>query len=304
MADDSGDMIKLLLDSGALSIWNRRTGPVFWYAAGVPGPFYLNTELMIGRELAEELLNKITSIVKETEDAEARATRLNTLIFNAYKKTPVFRQIIGALVDKARDSFEAGSYDLVTGGERRDWLFSIPFARVVGVRHAFLFKNKQLFCKEGAKPGERVLHVSDLINNAASHFDMWFPILEREKLICAGNLCINTRGRNGLDRLTKAGQKVAALNSIDLSFFDRSLTQGLIGQETFDELASFFSSSQEWGGKYLTKNVSVFNVDGLDKKSFERLQSFFDQDPWDMRAMNEEFFKEMQSAIERRKRAS
>ena len=31
----------------------------------------------------------------------------------------------------------------------------------------------------GYKAGEKALHVADLINNAASYFDLWFPLLSK-----------------------------------------------------------------------------------------------------------------------------
>ena len=301
MGGSSDDMMKLVLDSKALSIWNRKTGPVFWYAAGVPGPFYLNTEQMIGKALADELLEKITAIIADNSDPAIRAAEVEALIIAAYDSSAIYKTIIQALIAKAKAVFPAGSYMAVSGGERRDWLFSIPFAKEMGIKHAYLFKNKSLYCAEGMTVDGRVLHVADLINNAASYFDAWLPMLEREKLRCMGTLCVNTRGTNGLKRLTEAGYTVASLNAVDLDFFVKSRAKGLIDQDMLDEITLFFRSAQEWGAKYLTRDARLFDVPNLDKKSFERLQSFFAQDPWELRDGHTDFFAAMQRAIEARK---
>ena len=59
------DMIKRIHDTKAVSIWNSKTGPIFWYAANVPGPFYVTTELVIGPDLSAKLLKDITALIAE-----------------------------------------------------------------------------------------------------------------------------------------------------------------------------------------------------------------------------------------------
>jgi hypothetical protein len=47
-------------------------------------------------------------------------------------------------------------------------------------------------------------------------------------------------------------------------------------------------------------NAGVFNVQGTDKKSFERLQAFVAQDPWSLKNTHGDFFTVMQSEIAKR----
>ncbi|MDR3449351.1 MAG: hypothetical protein P4M15_06340, partial [Alphaproteobacteria bacterium] len=212
-------LLKLILETRAVSIWNRARGPIFWYAANVPGPFYLNTEMMIGADLSARLLREITAIVAGTVDAQARAQQLNSLILDAYKTSKDWQKLIATLIDRSTHEFPMQKVDMISGGERRDWLFSIPFAHDAAIPHLFLFKNRTTYCDHPVKAGQTVLHVSDLINNAASFFDSWQPILKDAHLNCAGNLCVNLRGENGLKRLTEAGQKTVALVTVDVEFF-------------------------------------------------------------------------------------
>ena len=294
------EIVKLIYDTKALNIWNRKTGPVFWYALGVPGPFYVNTELVLGAALAERLLEGITAIVAETKDLAVRAERLNALMGEAYDASPVYQRVIASMVAAAKAAFPAGAFTLVSGGERRDWLFSIPFAAAYGVPHVFLFKGQSFYGKEGFKPQESVLHVADLLNNAASFFDNWFPALEKAQLKCPATLCLNTRGSNGLTRLGAVGVKVLALNSIDRAFFEKSAAQGIIDNDTSAEIGVFFDSPKAWAEKYLLGDVGLFDVRNLDPKSFERLQSFFAKDPWGLRGNHGAFFAAMEKEIARR----
>lgn len=294
------DLLKLIHDTQAVSIWNHDKGPVFWYAANVPGPFYVNTEKVIGADLAERLLREITAIVAGIVDAQVRAEQLNHLILEAFKKDPAWQRLIATMIDRARTEFPQHDFTMISGGERRDWLFSIPFAHACNLPHLFLFKNKSIFCAQPIKAGQKVLHVSDLINNAASFFDYWLPMLEELHLGCSGNLCVNVRGENGLKRLTDAGQKTVALVTIDVDFFRRLHAADLIDRAVFEEIAVFFASAQDWAGKYLLGKPELFDAAGCDTKSFERLRFFVLNDPWKLRAKHEAFFASMRKEVEQR----
>jgi hypothetical protein len=293
-------LLKLIHDTRAVSIWNHDKGPVFWYAANVPGPFYVNTEMVIGADLAEKLLCEITAIVAGTVDAQARAEQLDHLIMDAYKAAPSWQQLIATMLDRARGEFPKHDFAVISGGERRDFLFSIPFAHACSIPHLYLFKDKSSHCEQSFKKGQNVLHVSDLINNAASFFDRWQPAFETLGLGCAGNLCVNIRGDNGLRRLREAGQKTVALVTINLDYFRGLRDADLITKNMFEEIALFFASAQDWAATYLIGKPELFNAAACDAKSFERLRFFILNDPWQLRLKHEAFFASMQQAVEQR----
>ncbi len=294
-------LLKRIHDTKAVSIWNRQTGPIFWYAASVPGPFYVNTELVIGKDLSASLLKQITTIVAETKGAAERAQKLETLIMDAFNADETYRNIIETMVAKTTESFSSDSFSLLSGGERRDWLFSIPMAKLMGLRHVYLFKNGDFYCEKPLAMGEVALHVADLINNAASYFDAWLPILEKAGLACVGTVSVNVRGRVGTDRLKANGQKVVTLNTIDTGFFEQSQADGLIDAGTLEEIRLFFKGAQEWASAYLMDHPELFNASGIDAKSFERLESFFTKDPWGLKESHAAFFEAMHRAIEESK---
>lgn len=298
MSSTENLLLKRIHETGAVQIWNHEKGPVFWYAASVPGPFYVNTELVIGRELSQKLLVEITNIVATYKDPGLRAAKLNELIVPAWQNNESYQQVIQAMVDKAAQEFEKGAYTAISGGERRDWLFSIPFAAVTGLPHLYLFKDGT--STPALAENTMVLHVADLINNAASYFDLWLPILQRNKYHCAGTICVNTRGENGLNRLKAAHVKTVALNAINLEFFAKSLSNGLITQNVHDEVAKYLDNQTEWARTYLMGNPDLFSVDTIEPKSFPRMQSFFENDPWQLKKQNEEFFNQMNARIQAR----
>lgn len=294
------DLQKLIYETKALSIWNRQSGPVFWYAAGVPGPFYVNTELLIGAAVSAALLEKINTILAESPDPARRAAQLDEIVMAAYAVNDVFKNLTATMADAARKQFKSGPSSFISGGERRDWLFSIPLARALGLKHVFLFKDQNVYCPQELKRGETGLHAADLINNGASYFDNWLPALGKAGLRCSGTICVLSRGASGLKKLREKGVPVAALAGIDLPFFEQSLRNGLIDRETLDEIACFFRSAQAWGARYVMGGAELYDVPHLDKKSFERLQSFFANDPWKLRLGHEAFFAAMEAKIAER----
>ncbi len=294
-------MLKRIHDTKAVSIWNHETGPIFWYAASVPGPFYVNTELVIGKDLSASLLKQITAIVAQTPTAAQRAQKLETMIMDAFNADATFQNIIETMVAKTKESFPNDSFSIISGGERRDWLFSIPMAKLMGLRHVYLFKNGDFYCEKPLAMGEVALHVADLINNAASYFDAWLPILEKAGLACVGTVSVNVRGNVGTDRLKANGQKVVTLNTIDTGFFEQSQADGLIDAKTLEEIRLFFKGAPEWAAAYLMDKPTLFNAGGIDAKSFERLETFFTKDPWGLKDSHAAFFEAMHRAIDERK---
>lgn len=297
------DLIKLIHDTKAVSVWNSQTGPVFWYTAGVPGPFFVNTEYLVGAELAKLLVDQITVILEQTPVAAERATRIKEAVMSAYRTHDLYKNLIDTMVDTAKRHLKDGSYDLVSGGERRDWIFSVPFAEATGLRHVYLFKDQSAYCESPLKSGETTLHIADLINNAASYIDKWIPALEKNNLRLDTTLCVNTRGSVGIKALKDKNVAILALNSVDLPFFEKSWKNGLIDQAKYEELALHYDSAQAWGEKYLIGHADLFQIDRSNAKDIERAKSFFSKDPWDLKAKHPDFFAAMNTALAARDKA-
>ena len=297
MAYSHDELIKLIHQTKALHVWNHKTGPVFWYAANVPGPFYVNTEQLLGRTTADKMLADITAIIEKTKDATGRAVQVEKVVMDVYAKDDVFKKIIATMLVHAKEKFPSGSYDFISGGERRDWLFSVPFAKEIGIPHAYLFKNHDISCATPLKPQQKALHVCDLINNGASYFDSWLPALKKQQLECHATICVLSRNDLALKKLSDAGIEPLSLAAIDVPFFEQSAKSGLVDKDVVAEIETYFHSPQKWGEKYVMGNAAIFDAAHTDKKSFERLQFFFGKDPWNLRAGHEAFFAQMQKEI-------
>lgn len=292
-------LINLIYKSGAVSIWDNRKGPVFWYAAGVPGPFYCNTEKMIGADAAASLLDAINKALAEGGTALEKQARIKSQVMAEYARNDDFRTLVKFMAESAKNDF-AQKPDFVSGGERRDWIFSYPVAQELGLPHVTMFKNGEIcFDPDGSHilQGKNILHVSDLVNNAASFFDLWIPILERHGAKPYGSLSLVSRGRKGMDRLEQAGLAAVSLLSIDSAFFQKSLDSGLIAKNQQEEIEIYYDSPRAWAKKYIVTNGDIFQAELLEEKSRKRMESFFAGDPWDLKSLDETFFTETAKKI-------
>ena len=296
------EFLRLIFSSNAVAIWNNQTGPVFWYAASVPGPFYVNTEKLIGADAAATLLQDITDIMKKDATPADKSQMVYDAVMTEYHKNEVFQRVVATMVH-GEGAFALDNYNCISGGERRDWFFSIPMAYETKKDHLFIFKNQDVFKRsaEGSEApfgGEKTLHVADLIHHAASYFDNWLPVLERHNMNVVGTVCAISRGRHGLDRLDEIGLKNHKLKGIDPEFFTDILNDGLISQDVFDEIDLYFNDKQNWVQKYILGNADLFDIASLDEKSKTRLKNFLINDPWDVADKAAETFKTLKAALD------
>lgn len=299
-AYDKDGLTAVIFSTQAVSIWNNAKGPVFWYAAGVPGPFYVNTEKLIGAEAAERLLTAINAIVTTADTTQQKAEQVERVVMEEYNANTTFQKIIATMVRDSRAQF-GDAYNTISGGERRDWFFSIPFALESGLDHIYLFKNGSIYTKPDnvskLQGTPKVLHVADLINNAASYFDKWIPILKSNNVSMIGTACVINRGNVGIDKLKDAGIATCSLKTIDKAFFDDLSAIKLIEESVAQEINLYFSSKEDWARKYILSKPDLIGKEKLDAKSKERLQSFLENDPWNLKANDNDAFEKLVSSL-------
>lgn len=272
-----------LISTETVSLWNSDEGPVYWYAANVPGPFYVNTERLIGREAAGKLLGTLSSIVQMAASMSEKAALLRDAVLAEYLSNSDYQRVVANLRAVIAEQEISGKF-VISGGERRDWFFSVPLAYEARVPHVFLFKDGGIYVDTpivdvNSKVTE-VIHVADLIHNAASYTDLWIPSLRNHGISIKSTVAFISRGTAGLEILERQGISARVVATIQENFFDRLCSQGLIGEEKLSELQLYYASQTEWARKYIVSNPEVLQASQLDQKSRARLQAFLRDDPW------------------------
>lgn len=221
------DLLADLLDTQALRL--APPGEVFWYTSGTVGPYYINTEYLYGGpKQAQQLL---TFIDEHKEDADF-PQRLQERVEKQYAENAVYRQVVDGLVALARES--GAHFNSVSGGERRDWFFSLAVAERLGKPSLLIYKDGRTVVLDGQKlrpvraNDMDVLHVADLVTEASSYVRDWIPAVAASggRIAYAANVI--DRGQGGLETLTKQGIAAGALMRIDDALFDRLREMGQI----------------------------------------------------------------------------
>lgn len=97
------------------------------------------------------------------------------------------------MLDFIRDNVDVDDIDYISGGERRDWFFSLLAAKGLGKPHITIYKDLSAVITEKGETrrsdsvnGGRVLHIADLITKASSYERAWIPAI---KNICGQMTC-------------------------------------------------------------------------------------------------------------------
>ena len=267
-------LVNWLFKTGAVRVCPE--GKPFWYTSGTIGPYYINTHFLYGSEKkALELLEVIDAV---KADKLTCPEKLLTLLATNYAADDIFKGLIDSMLEFIRDNIELDNIDYISGGERRDWFFSLLLAKYLDKPHITLYKDLSAVITENGETspaksinGARVLHIADLITEASSYERAWIPAI---KNIC-GQL---THSVVVVDRLQGGGELLEGNNicsfamvSINKSFFDSALQLGLIGRGQYDMLLQYTANPRESMKTFLREHPEFLeNALKADDRTSER----------------------------------
>ncbi|QHT59944.1 phosphoribosyltransferase [Paenibacillus lycopersici] len=282
-------LLKRLIATGGLAVRRSADDEAFWYTSGKPGPFYINTEQIAGRQLAQDVLQRLDDALITDAAAERRAQAIWGILHQAVRADDQYGAAIEALTAYYLDRHARPA--LISGGERRDWFFSIPMAARLGVPHVMLFKNgeHQVTDHEGNAVrlelrGQRVLHVADIINQASSYVNRWIPILNRAGVHFAETLSVAVRSREGMEKLADQGVSVLSPLTVDRPLFKEAYELGLINAFAYREILHYYESPLDWTRHYIAAMRPARERRLPVKGSEERERHFKAHDPFGLKA--------------------
>ncbi|HBQ64236.1 MAG TPA: orotate phosphoribosyltransferase, partial [Clostridiales bacterium] len=244
MAADPGNekVIQMLFKTGAVRVCQE--GKPFWYTSGTIGPYYINTHFLLdGEKQAQSLLDFIDG---ELQNRSGLPGRLLVRVKQVYDRNGVFRQLMDLLTEKVQTMLPSDAYDAVSGGERRDWLFSLMAAVLLQKPHVTFYKDLSAVLTHGpdhdrdepgvdlgtAGPGPvhgmRLLHIADLLNEASSFTRAWIPAARALQARMDDALVIVDRGQGGKALLSEAGTRLHTLAAAGDEMFQRAFSLGWV----------------------------------------------------------------------------
>lgn len=218
----------------------------FWYTSGKLGPFYINTHFLFGSEAdAGELLALIERAC--AGDRLAFYDAVWPRIEAQLAKSALYAGLVDRLCDAARGM----GADFISGGERRDFFFSLPVARRLGLGHLSIFKDLDSVytAPDGASvpgaqaglSGKRALHVADLVTVASSYLRAWIPAVEGLGARIVRSLAVVDRDQGGKDILANAGCPLTTLVIVTGDLFRAARDMGRISDDQLALVLAFIA---------------------------------------------------------------
>ena len=280
---DSGraNLIEQLIARQALRI--APAGEVYWYTSGTVGPYYVNTHFLFGGpEKAGELLAFIDA---EKENVGRFVPELSARCRDLYGSDPVYGNVVDRLAATLRP--KTASLSMISGGERRDWFFSVAVAHQLDLPHLYLYKDQRGFLAgNGAAveardlTGKRFAHVADLVTEASSYCNAWVPALSSRGgcLACAANVI--DRAQGGAEVLRSLGVEAWSLLRVDEKLFAEMLRQKLIDADQKATLEAYCRDPHGAMRRFLESHPRFLEaaLDSDDPRTSERAKLLVKQD--------------------------
>ena len=274
-------LINWLFATGAL-----RAAPSdqpFWYTSGTLGPYYINTHFLYGSEEAARFL--LGQIDELSPDPLRMATQLPDLIDHQAEISQIYHDLCGMITDKLHGL----ACDAISGGERRDFFFSIQTARLLGKPHVSIMKNgdavystsnfsRHEILEDGDLRGLQVIHVADLVTEASSYLRTWLPVLARLGGVMPWTLAVVDRLQGGRAALAAAGTELISLVEIMPTLFDQAEAAGLIDQPQNQQIHRFMNDPDAYMRGFLSEHPDFLAGQlALGGKNGERAQLCLDR---------------------------
>jgi len=149
-----------------------------------------------------------------------------------------------------------GPFDVISGGETRDWDFSNPVAVLMKKPHAKMYKDGRLI-GAGVK-GKKVLHVADLNNEGSSVRDYWNPIVNKNGGSLVGVVSFVDRMEDGYLLFKKMALPCFSVVPLDKSAWDIILNEGYISRGVHSQLIARMQDRRKWAINALLNNPEYF----------------------------------------------
>lgn len=270
------NLVNWLFETNAVKVCPE--GNPFWYTSGTIGPYYINTHFLYGSEKkAIELLELIDAVKADKLNCPGR---LLPVLEANYASDEIYRGVIDSMLEFIKDNLDVDSIDYVSGGERRDWFFSLLTAKYLEKPHITIYKDLSSVVTQNGETtliesinGANVLHIADLITEASSYDRAWIPAI---KNICGqmtSSVVVVDRLQGGAELLEKNGVCSFAMISIDKKLFDKALELGRIDKGQYNMLINYANDPHGSMKAFLEKNPG-FLQDALkaDGRTRERAQ--------------------------------
>lgn len=248
----------------------------FWYTSGTIGPYYINTHFLYGSEKKADELLKIIDACKS--DRLGCPDIIAARVTENYENDLIFKGLIDSMIEFIKENVELEEVSYISGGERRDWFFSLIAAKILNKPHITIYKDLSAVITENGITKEmpringlKVLHIADLITEASSYERAWIPAINSFGGNIGWSVVVVDRKQGGEELLARNGAKSLNMISIDNSLFSEALDMGLISKAQYYMLVEYTKNPKDCMKQFLKSHPDFMkNSLEADSKTAER----------------------------------
>lgn len=251
------DLVKGLFETRAIRVCPANSP--FWYTSGKIGPYYINTHFLYGNEDKANSLLKIIDSAKEDKKSCSETVLSYTL--DNYRSDGTYKKCIDTLLKAIKISMPDGSFDYISGGERRDWFFSLTASVLLDKPHITIFKDLDTYVyykgkseKKTFLDNSKLLHIADLITTASSYERAWIPAIKNASGNMTASFVIIDRMQGGHALLKHNGVASHALIEIDRDIFEEAYKKQYINLEQYNMVLRYIDDPDRFMKEFFLAN--------------------------------------------------
>ncbi len=151
------------------------------------------------------------------------------------------------------------SEDLVfSGGESRDWIFSMPVSAIRRIPHVMLYKDGKTVGADMSR--RKVVHIADLNNEGSSPRDLWVPAIKKAGGEIKDIIFYVDRLEDGVGVMAELGLRSQAIVPLDEHAWDCLLEWETVTPEIYRNLRERQGSKEArraWAEKMLRSQAGI-----------------------------------------------
>ena len=285
------NLMSLLFETNAFKICEENKP--FWYTSGKIGPYFVNTHFLYGNaEDAQKFLDFIDSQLENNSKTDIPKNLFEETL-NQYNNNEIYQTVVNNLKNFIEEKIDLSNIDYISGGERRDWYFSVLLANLLQKPHITIYKDlsavESNFDFSESKPaenisGKKILHIADLLNTASSYVRSWIPALEALGAKIVASVVVVDRMQGGEEILENANIQSLSLLQIDESLFIKAKELGIINEAQLDMLNKFTADPDTCMRNFLIKHPEFLenSLNSTDSKTAKRAKSCQEQNLYNL----------------------
>ena len=239
----------------------------FWYTSGRLGPFFINTHFLLENEAtAGEVLKRIEKAIADNKLTAPE--EIFDMMLAYYNKGGTFKMVSDKLAEEASKL----DFDYISGGERRDYFFSMMPAYLLKKPHLTIYKDMTSVYSESIDgpavdvkdidlKGKKALHIADLITEASSYERAWIPVIRGLGSDITDTVAVVDRHQNGREVLKGLGVELHALTGINEELFDEAKANGVINDAQKDMIMHFLENTADYMTAFLKANPGFIDAE-------------------------------------------